>query len=79
MDLYLLIVNVYVQLWPLWLVLAFLMTNLLLTFVKAFAAAGNENVPVNVFSITASITALALFIAAVLNVFICVLKMFGVK
>ena len=67
--------DLYVQMWPVWVVLGVLATNLLVVLCKAFEAAG-EKAPTNVSNVVALITALVLVLAAVLNVVICVAQTF---
>ena len=68
--------GLYVQLWPVWLLVAVLAVNLFVALVRAFIGAKYDEVPVNPFNITALSTATLMAIAAVVNVIICILHTF---
>ena len=68
--------DLYVRLWPVWLLLAILAVNLFVALVGAFMKAGDDKIPANPLNVTALITAYVMALAAVVNVVICILHTF---
>lgn len=66
--------DLYMRLWPLWLMFAVLAVNLLVALWKAFYRSDTSFVPANASNVLALLTAGVLAGAACINVLLCALR-----